>query len=151
MSALKNRLHDDLHAAIKARDELTMSTLRMAITAVSNAEVAGKSAKELTDDEVLKVLAKEAKSRKESAAAYTEAGRSELAERETAELGVLEAYLPKQLDDSELTALVDQAIAQTGATGMAQMGAVMKAAGAAVAGRADGGRVAAIVKARLSR
>lgn len=150
MSALKNRLHDDLHAAIKARDELTMSTLRMAITAVSNAEVSGKSARELGDDEVLKVLAKEAKSRKESAAAYTQAGRDELAARETAELGVLEAYLPKQLDDAELGVIVDQAIADVGATGMAQMGAAMKAAGAAVAGRADGGRIAALVKARLT-
>ena len=151
MSDLKNRLHDDLHAAIKARDELTMSTLRMAITAVSNAEVAGKSARELTDDEVLKVLAKEAKSRKESAAAYSEAGRDELAQRESDELGVLEAYLPAQLDDAELESIVDAAIAETGATGMAQMGAVMKKAGAVVAGRADGGRVAAMVKAKLSR
>ncbi len=150
MSALKNRLHDDLHAAIKARDELTMSTLRMVITAVSNAEKAGKSARELTDDEVLKVLAKEAKSRKESAAAYTEAGRAELAERETAELGVLDAYLPEQLDDTELGAIVEQAVADVGATGMAQMGAVMKAAGAVVAGRAEGGRVAALVKAKLT-
>ena len=148
---LKDTIQHDLHTAMRERDQVRSATLRMALTAIQTASVAGTAAHELSDDEVLKVLAKEAKSRKESAAAYTEAGRSELAERETAELGVLEAYLPKQLDDAELEALVDQAVAEPGATGMAQMGAVMKAAGAAVAGRADGGRVAAIVKARLSR
>ncbi len=150
MSALKNRLKDDLHAAIKARDELTMATLRMALTAVSSAEVAGPSARELSDDDVLRVLAREAKARRESAEAYDGAGRGELAARERAELGVLEAYLPAQLGDEELAALVGEAIAATGATGMAQMGAVMKAATAAAAGRAEGGRIAALVRARLS-
>lgn len=135
---------------MKARDQMTTATLRMALTAVSNAEVAGKSHQELDDDAVLKVLAKEAKSRKESAAAYSDAGRPELAERENAELAVLEAYLPSQLEDSELETIVDHAIAQVGATSMKQMGQVMKAATAAVAGRADGGRVSAVVKAKLA-
>lgn len=150
MTSLKDRLHADLNTAMKARDDVRRGTLRMALTAVSNAEVSGKSARELSDDEVLKVLAKEAKARKESAAAYDEAGRTELAAQERAELAVLEEYLPAQLSDAELEQLVDAAIAETGASGMAQMGAVMKAAGAAVAGRADGGRVAAMVKARLA-
>lgn len=151
MSSLKDRLHADLNAAMKAREEVRRSTLRMALTAVSNAEVAGKSARELSDEDVMKVLAKEVKSRKEAAAAYDEVGRDELASRERAESAVLEDYLPAQLDDAELEHIVDRAIAETGATGMARMGTVMKAANAVVAGRADGGRVAAIVKARLAR
>lgn len=149
MSELKDRLHADLNAAMKARDQVTTATLRMALTAVSNAEVAGKEHHDLDDDAVLKVLAKEAKSRKESAAAYTEAGRPELAEQENAELLVLEQYLPAQLDDTELESIVDAAIAKVGATSMKQMGPVMKEATAAVAGRADGGRVSALVKAKL--
>ena len=126
-------------------------TLRLALTAITNEEVSGTEARELTDDEVLKVLAKEAKKRKEAATAYTGAGRPELAAKEEAELAVLEAYLPAQLSDEELTAIVAAAIEQTGATGMPQLGQVMKAAQAVVAGRADGGRVAAAVKAALAR
>ena len=122
----------------------------MVLTAITTAEVAGTAVKELTDDEVLHVLAKEAKKRKESATAFTDAGRPELAEREEAELAVLEAYLPAQLSDEELEVIVAQAVADTGATGMPQMGQVMKAAQAAVAGRADGGRVAAAVKRALA-
>ena len=148
--SLKTTLQHDLHAAMRAREQVTVATLRMALTAISTAEVSGTSARELSDDETLKVLAKEAKKRKESATAYRDAGRPELAEREEAELVVLEAYLPEQLGDEELTAIVDRAVAQVGATSMAQMGQVMQVAQAEVAGRADGGAVAATVKARLA-
>lgn len=146
---LKDTLQHDLHAAMRARDEVTVATLRMALTAISNEEVAGHEARELADDETLKVVAKEAKKRKEAATAYRDAARPELAEREEAELAVLESYLPEQLGGDELAAIVDRAIAQVGATSMAQMGQVMKAAQAEAAGRADGGAIAALVKARL--
>ena len=150
MSTLKEQVRDDLHTAMKAHDKVRSGTLRMALTAITTEEVAGESARELTDDEVLKVLAKEAKKRREAHEAYVGAGRDELAATEAAELEVLEAYLPAQLDDVELESIVDRAIADTGANGMQQMGQVMKAAQGVVAGRADGGRVAAIVRARLA-
>ncbi|GMA21019.1 GatB/YqeY domain-containing protein [Arsenicicoccus piscis] len=150
MSTLKETLHDDLTEAIRARDQVRSATLRMALTAVTNAEVAGTEAHELTDDEVLKVLAKEAKKRREAAEAYRGARRLELAEVEDAELAVLEVYLPKQLTDDEITEIVRAAVAETGATGMKQMGQVMKVANATVAGRAEGGRVAAAVRAALT-
>lgn len=150
MSALKSRLRTDLTAALKGRDELTTATLRMALTAVTTEEVAGKTARELSDDEVLKVLAKEAKKRREAAEAYDAAGRRELAERERAEETVLDRYLPAQLGDEELADLVRQAIAETGATEPKQMGQVMKVATASVAGRAEGGRVAAEVRRQLA-
>lgn len=149
--SLKSTIQDDLHTAMRERDKVRAGTLRMALTAITTAEVAGTEVKELSDDEVLRVLAKEAKKRKESATAFIDAGRSELAEREQAELVVLETYLPTQLGDDELAAIAVQAVADTGATGMAQMGQVMKAAQAAVAGRADGGRVAAAVKSALTK
>ena len=149
--SLKATVQRDLTTAIRDRDQVRAGTLRMTLAAVTNEEVAGKEARELSDDEVLKVLAKEAKKRKEAAAAFSEAGRSELAAREEAELAVLEAYLPAQLGDDELDAIVAQAIEQAGATGMQQMGQVMKAAQTAVAGRAEGGRVAAAVQAALAR
>jgi len=126
------------------------ATLRMALTSVTNEEVSGTTARELSDDEVLKVLAKEAKKRREAATAYIEAKRPELAAKEEAELALLEAYLPAQLSDTELQELVTQAVSETGASGMPQMGLVMKAAAALVAGRAEGGRVAALVKSALS-
>ncbi len=147
---LKDQLQADLTAAMKARDELRTATLRMVLTAVKNEEVAGGEARELSDDEVLKVLAREAKKRRESAEAYTGAGRTELAEREDAERGVVEAYLPAQLSDAELTELVAAAIAEAGASGPQQMGAVMKLATPRIAGRAEGGRVAAEVKRQLA-
>jgi uncharacterized protein YqeY len=112
--------------------------------------VSGTTARELSDDEVLRVVAKEAKKRREAATAYNEAKRPELAAKEEAELAILEAYLPAQLSDAELEVLVAQALTETGATGMSQMGQVMKAATALVAGRADGGRVAAIVRSALA-
>ncbi|GAB3073398.1 GatB/YqeY domain-containing protein [Phycicoccus sp. Root101] len=148
--SLKATVQSDLTSAMRARDQVRSGTLRMALTAMTNEEVSGTEARELTDDEVLKVLAKEAKKRKEASTAYTDAGRPELAAKEDAELAILEAYLPAQLSDEELAAIVAAAIADTGATGMQQMGQVMKAAGAVVAGRADGGRVASVVKASLA-
>lgn len=147
---LKATLQHDLHTAMRAREQVRVATLRMVLTGISNTEVSGESARELSDDETLKVVAKEAKKRKESATAYRDAGRPELAEREEAELAVLETYLPAQLGDDELTAIVDRAIEQVGATSMAQMGQVMKAAQTEAAGRADGGAIAAKVKARLA-
>ena len=148
--SLKATVQSDLTDAIRQRDQVRSGTLRLALTAITNEEVSGTEARELTDAEVLKVLAKEAKKRKEAATAYTDAARPELADREEAELLVLEAYLPAQLSDDELTTIVAAAIEQTGATGMQQLGQVMKAAQGVVAGRADGGRVAAVVKAALT-
>lgn len=149
-TTLKAQLRSDLTTAMKARDELRSATLRMALTAITNEEVAGKVARELSDDEVLKVLGREVKKRKEAAEAFAGAGRAEQAAREEAERGVLDAYLPAQLSDEELGALVDAAVAESGAEGPKAMGAVMKVLTPRVAGRADGGRVAAAVKARLS-
>lgn len=145
-TTLKGTLQSDLHDAIRSKDKVRSGTLRMTLTAITNAEVAGDEAKELSDDEVLKVIAKEAKKRKEASTAYTDAGRPELAATEDAELAVLETYLPQQLDDAELERIVRSAVEATGASGMAQMGQVMKVAQGEIAGRADGGRVAAIVK-----
>ncbi|HEX6500564.1 MAG TPA: GatB/YqeY domain-containing protein [Micromonosporaceae bacterium] len=149
MAELKDRLSNDLHAAMKARDELTTSTLRMALAAVRTAEVAGTEARELSDDEVLAVLTKEAKKRREAATAYADAGRAELADKERAEERILARYLPAQLSDEELTALVAKALSGVDATGRGAMGQAMKAAQAAVAGRAEGARVAAEVRRQL--
>lgn len=150
MAALKDQLQADLTAAMKARDELTTATLRMLLTAVGTEEVAGKAARQLSDDEVLKVVGREAKKRREAAAAFADAGRADRAERELAEERVLTAYLPAQLSDDELGALVRDAVAETGASGPRDMGAVMKAVVPRVAGRADGSRVSAAVKAALA-
>lgn len=149
MPELKARLHADLTAAMKARDELTTATLRMSLTAITNEEVAGKTARELSDDEVLKVLGREAKKRRESAEAYDAAGRSALADRERAEGTVLDAYLPAQLGPEDLAELVRDAIAESGASTPQQMGAVMKLAQPKVAGRADGKRVSDEVRRQL--
>lgn len=149
MSSLKDLLTTDMRAALKARDELTTSTLRMALAAIGNAEVAGKAKRDLTDDEVLAVLTKEAKKRREAATAFADAGRAELAAKESAEREVLDRYLPQQLSDEELTEAVKGALASGGFTGRAQMGPAMKAAQAAVAGRAEGGRVAQEVRRQL--
>lgn len=145
----KQSLREDMTAALRARDQVRTNTLRSAMAAVTNAEVAGKEAKELTDDEVQQVIAKEAKKRREAAEAYDGAGREELAATERAELAILEEYLPQQLGDDELSALVAEAVTETGAQGMAGMGQVMKAVQPKVAGRAEGGRVAAAVKQAL--
>ena len=149
MSTLKDRLETDLRSAMKARDELLTGTLRMALTAVRNAEVAGERARELDDEEVRAVLTKEAKKRRDAATAFADAGRAERAERERAEEDVLVGYLPAQLTDEELAGIVGQALAGVDASGRAAMGQAMKAAQAAVAGRAEGGRVAAEVRRQL--
>ncbi len=150
MSGLKRRLEEDLRAAMKARDELVTSTLRMALTAVRTAEVAGTRARELSEAEVQRVLSKELKKRREAAVAFADAGRAESAERERAEEGVLSGYLPAQLSDEELAVLVGEALSAAGLTGQPAIGPAMKAAQAAVAGRAEGGRVAAEVRRQLA-
>jgi len=150
MSDLKARLRADLTAAIKARDELTTATLRMALAAVTTEEVAGARARELSADEVLRVLAREAKKRREAAQAFDAGGRPELADRERAEGAVLDQYLPAQLADTEVAELVRAAIAETGATGPAQLGAVMKAVQPRAAGRAEGRRLADEVRRQLA-
>lgn len=146
MSTLKEQLQADLTTAMRERDQVRAGSLRMALTAVTTEEVAGTEHRELSDDDVLKVLTKEAKKRREASVAYRDAQRPELADKEDAELAVLETYLPTQMDDAELTGIVRDAVAASGATGMPQMGLAMKAAQQAVAGRAEGGRVAAVVR-----
>jgi uncharacterized protein len=154
MAQLKETLKSDMVAAMKAKDATTLATLRMVLTAVTNEEVAGDEARELTDDEVQRVLTREAKKRREAAEAFDTAGRVDQAAAERAEAAVIAEYLPKQLTDDELAAVVDEAVAEvTEQTGAAptqkQMGLLMNAANAKVAGRAEGGRVAAVVRARL--
>ena len=150
MAELKERLRADLNTAMRARDQVRMRTLRMALTSITNEEVAGAAARDLTDDEIVKVLTREARKRREAAEAFSAAGRGDQAAAERAEGEVLAGYLPAQLSDDELAALVDAAIAETGASGMASMGQVMKTVTPTVAGRADGARVAAEVRRRLS-
>ena len=135
---------------MKARDELRTATLRMVLTALGNEEVAGKAARTLSADEELKVLTREAKKRREAAEAFRSGGAEDRAARELAEEEVLSAYLPAQLSDDDLAALVAEAVASSGASGPSGMGAVMKAVGPKVAGRAEGGRVAAAVRAALA-
>jgi uncharacterized protein YqeY len=153
MSALKDQLQSDLTAAIRAQDELTMATLRMALSAITNAEVSGKEARELSDDEVVVVLTSEAKKRREAAESFDGAGAADRADRERAELDVLQRYLPEQLTEDEINAIVADAVAAAaadGKTGPAAMGVVMKVVTPQVRGRADGGQVAAMVKAALA-
>lgn len=148
--SLKEQLQQDLTDAMRAKDDVRRATLRMALTSITNEEVAGKQARELSDDEVLKVLARELKRRKEAATAFAEAGHLDRAAAENAEADVLVGYLPAQLDDDELAGLVTAAIKESGASGPQGMGAVMKVVQPRVAGRADGGRVAAEVKRQLA-
>jgi uncharacterized protein len=150
MAALKDRLRGDLTEAMKARDEVRTRTLRMALTSITREEVAGASARELSDDEVVKVLTREGKRRREAAEAFAAAGRDEQAAAERAEGAILDGYLPAQLSDEEIAAMVAAVIDETGASGMAAMGQVMKVLTPRVAGRADGARVAAEVRRRLS-
>ncbi|MFB7860484.1 MULTISPECIES: GatB/YqeY domain-containing protein [unclassified Streptomyces] len=153
MTTFKAKLQDDLNAAIKGRDELRSSTLRMTLAAIQKEEVAGKTKRELSDDEVQKVIAKEAKKRREAADAFTQGGRAESAARELAEGELLDAYLPKQLSDEELEGIVAAAVEEAkgaGAEGPRAMGAVMKIVNPKVAGQAEGGRVAAAVKRLLA-
>lgn len=150
MNDLKSRLRADLTSSMKARNELNTATLRMVLSAISQEETSGKAAHELSDEQTLQVLTRENKKRKEAAQAFADAGRTEQAERERAESGVIEAYLPAQLGDEELAELVRAGIAEAGASGMSQMGPAMKAVQGKVAGRAEGGRVAAEVRRQLS-
>ena len=150
MSTLKERLRSDLTSAMKARDELRTSTLRMALAALKDAEVAGDAARELDDAEVQKVLAREVRKRREAADAFADAGRQEQAARERAEGDILAEYLPRQLSDEELAEIVDRVLAESGLSGPKAMGPAMKAVQAQVAGRAEGSRVAALVRARLN-
>ena len=151
MSAgLKKRLHDDLTTSMKARDELRTASLRMALSALTNEEVAGKQARELSDQEVVAVLRREVKKRTEAAEAFAGGGRAASAERELAEREILVAYLPADMSDADLDALVEAAVVESGATAPGQMGQVMKLLTPKVAGRADGGRVAAAVRKRLA-
>ena len=150
MSALKDRLQSDLTTAMKARDELRSATLRMVLTAIKTEEVSGKAARTLDDDEVVTVLGREAKKRREAAEAFDDGDRPERAERERAEGEVIGEYLPAQLGDDELRDLVAAAIAETGAAGPQAMGQVMRVVSPKTAGRAEGGRVAAEVKKQLA-
>ncbi|GAA3532296.1 GatB/YqeY domain-containing protein [Amycolatopsis ultiminotia] len=150
MTTLKTTLRDDLTTAIKGRDQLRSATLRLTLSAIGYEETAGDTARELSDDEVRKVITREVKKRRDAADAFEKAGRAESAERELAEAEVLTAYLPAQLSDDELRTLVTEALTETGASGMAAMGTAMKAVQPKVAGRAEGGRVAAEVKRQLA-
>ena len=146
---LKETIRTDLTAAMKARDEVRSSTLRMILTAITNAEVAGKQARELSDDEIIGVLSTEAKKRREAAVAFADGGRTEQAAKETAEAAVIVEYLPAQLSPEEISDLVTKAIEQTGASDMKAMGKVMGVVTPQVKGRADGGAVAAEVRRQL--
>lgn len=151
MATLKDRLREDLTTAIKARDEVRSSTIRMVLTAITNAEVAGKSARELSDDDVVGVLTTEAKKRREAATAFEDGGRTEMAAKERAEAEVIADYLPEQLTQEEVVAIVTAAVEQTGAAGegMKAMGKVMGVVQPQVKGRADGAVVAAEVRRQL--
>ena len=149
MSQLKDRLQSDLTTSMKARDELRMATLRMALTAIRMEEVSGKSARELDDAEVMTVLTRETKKRREAAEAFDGGGRPDRADRERAEGEVLADYLPAQLSDDELSGLVAAAIADTGASGPRGIGTVMKVVSPQTTGRAEGGRVATEVRRQL--
>jgi uncharacterized protein len=151
MSALKDRLRQDLTTAIKARDEVRSSTIRMVLSAITNAEVAGKVARELSDEDVVGVLSTEAKKRREAAQAFADGGRAEMAAKEQAEAAVIADYLPAQLTEEEIRDLVAEAVASTGAAGegMRAMGKVMGVVTPLTKGRADGGAVAAEVRRQL--
>ena len=151
MSALKDRLRADLTTAIKARDEVRSSTLRMLLTAITNAEVAGKAHRELSDDDIVGVLSTEAKKRREAATAFADGGRLEMADKERAEGVVIGDYLPAQLTEDEIAEIVSAAIAQAGAAGegMRAMGKVMGLVTPQVKGKADGSVVAAEVRRQL--
>jgi len=150
VAALKERLRRDLSTSMKARDDVTTATLRMTLTAIKQEEVAGAVARELSDDEVVRVITREGRKRREAAEAYDSAGRADLAERERAEGEVLQHYLPAQLDDGELAEFVRAAVAEASATTPRDMGAVMRIVQPRVAGRADGKRVSDEVRRQLT-
>lgn len=151
MSALKDRLRADLTTAMKARDDVRSSTLRMVLTSITNAEVAGKEHRDLSDDDIIGVLSTEAKKRREATVAFEDAGRAEMAAKEKAEAAVIADYLPEQLSAEEVAGIVSAAIEQVGAAGegMKAMGKVMGLVQPQVKGRADGGAVAAEVRRQL--
>jgi len=148
--SLKEKLQNDLTDAMRSRDELRSSTIRMVLTAIKNEEVSGKEARELNDGEIITVLSREAKKRREAAEAFEQAGANDRAATEKAEGGVIAEYLPKQLSESEIKDLIAAAIKESGAATPAQMGQVMKALQPKIAGKADGGTVSALVKAALT-
>ncbi|MCZ9294867.1 GatB/YqeY domain-containing protein [Corynebacterium meitnerae] len=149
MSELKSKISADLKEAMKAKDKTRLGAIRMLLAAIQTEETEG-TKHELTDDEVLKVIAREIKKRRESAEIYTQNGREDLAETELAEVAALEVYQPEQLSDEEVAKLIDEAVAETGATSMKEMGQVMKLATEKAAGRADGKRLSTAVRARLA-
>jgi uncharacterized protein YqeY len=154
MAELKDQLRSDLTAAMKAQDKLRTATLRMLLAAIQTEEIAGKTPRELSDADVLKVLARETKKRGEAAEIYIQNGRGELAANERAEASVIDDYLPTQINDDELANVVETAMAQVAEEigerpGQRQMGLVIKAANAIAAGKADGARISAAVKAQL--
>ena len=152
VTTFKDRIKADITEAMKAREEAKLSTLRMVLSAIQNAEVAGDEAIVLTDDQVIKVLQSEAKKRAESAQIYADAGRTEAAAKERAELVVIEAYLPAAMSDDEVAAIVADEIAKAaaaGQTGGKAMGVVVKAVRDRVGSGADGGKIAALVKGAL--
>jgi uncharacterized protein YqeY len=148
--ALKEKLQTDLTQAIRNRDEVQSGTIRMLLAAITNEEVAGKAAKVLSDAEIITVLSREAKKRREAVEAYTQAIREDLADKEKAEAAVIAQYLPKQLSEDEIKELIQEAIVSTGSTGLSGMGLVMKQLQPKIAGKADGGLVSALVKAALA-
>ena len=147
---LKEKLQNDLTQSMRDRNEVRSGTIRMVLTAIKNEEVAGKEARELSDSEVITVLSREAKKRREAAEAYEQAGAADRAANEKAEGAIIAEYLPAQLSEQEIKDLIAAAIAETGASGPQQMGLVMKAIQPKTAGRADGGMVSSLVKAALT-
>ena len=148
--SLAEQLQSDLTTAMKARDSDTVATLRMVIAAVKNARVAAGSGGDVTDEQTVELLTREAKKRSEAIEAYQGAGRTELAEREQRELDIIRRYLPEQLSEAEVAAAVDEAIAETGASGPGDLGKVMSAVMPKVKGRADGKLVNRLVRERLT-
>ena len=147
---LKEILRGDLTEAIRSRDELKSGTIRMVLTAITNEEVAGKQARTLTEPELITVLSREAKKRREAAEAFTDGGRLDRAEREKLEGELITTYLPRQLSNDDLKQLISAAIIESGAIGPSGMGQVMKIISPEIAGKADGGTVSALVKAALT-
>ncbi len=148
---LKEKLQADLTDAIRSRNEVVSGTVRMLLAAITNEEVAGKAAKVLTDAEIITVLSREAKKRREAVEAYTQANRDDLASKEKAEAVVIANYLPAQLTEDEIKKLIQEAINETGASRPAGMGLVMKVIQPKIAGKADGGVVSGLVKAALAQ
>jgi uncharacterized protein YqeY len=148
---LKEKLQSDLTDAIRSRAEVESGTIRMLLAAITNEEVSGKSARVLNDAEIITVLSREAKKRREAAEAYVAAKRTDLADKEKAEGDVIAQYLPTQLSEDEIKKMIADAIAETGAAGPAGMGLVMKVLSPMIAGKADGGVVSGLVKAALGQ